>query len=878
MTLSTFIRDHALLNVWCTPDQDKQVIFKPARISRGAGAKNDIRIMWDLYKLPTKNQRYHVYQIGQIHPMIIGLMENVYQWRSNPSSPAGERYSTDNIWIPFNQICTEEKLVANFYIDSGKELPRTNVFAMVTDDKNLVIAVKDLPNIIPDLYLKNFYIRLYSNAFFDSIRSNSYAHETPVGYSQMNTLLDITNLGNFLENKKLERGAVFIYKNGYFVDSISLFNTVVGDVVEWYHDSTVKQIVEIPIATCETFDSTMDLKRKYLLTYPESDANDLIDYQDDIDFYLVTKTDPINHPTFFKGCYFHKNKADAIRMVTHKDYSMCVPYVAAYLDDHDFFGNNTNNLIVRMYIREAGYDRQLTNEHNRIKELYKLTDEQVTAAMVGINATLPNWRAETLEASDYTKIMRSKSINVTKQMVQDAYGYNAVSKLIGETPLNVETTPVRYVPLPEGLRVNSTIAELDNNGHLIDIHDHVNDPDYFPTSIDCVKVDGVIGLPTNHLDMVFGEQVSTLNPLYTYRMYKTRKIASVIQWDDFEDVTGTTDYLISGNTLTWTVDSNLWYTCLKSDKNVLTYDFTQDPSDFLINFTIANEEEHDSVVLTKALNIAPGNIDVWLNKKYLIEGLDYFVRWPDIVVCNKEFLIDGQDQDFTVRCTGFCTTDMVPEPPDEFGFVINGVLSRDTIFDIRDDKVILIAIEGALRSRENLIFTENLPTVLVPDVRNGAPYVIKDVIVPMRDATIADTNVLRERSLLVDKAVSDYMSMYLPEVPDLLPNVIPHRYNLFSPFCARIMHDLINGILVLPGITGHYSEMDMVGWLSSYEWILPFDPCRNTIDENYVTIHPHPLYTTIQLNIYQYSFMERVIAFYLSNKVDLTRFVTMTIS
>ena len=86
---------------------------------------------------------------------------------------------------------------------------------------------------------------------------------------------------------------------------------------------------------------------------------------------------------------------------------------------------------------------------------------------------------------------------------------------------------------------------------------------------------------------------------------------------------------------------------------------------------------------------------------------------------------------------------MKPEVPDEFGFIINGVMSRNSIFDIRDDKVIMIAIEGSMRTRDDLTFTENLPIINVPTARNGAPYVIKDVIVPLRDSTITNGNVLR---------------------------------------------------------------------------------------------------------------------------------------
>jgi hypothetical protein len=877
MAMSDYIRNHALANVWCTPDQDRQVIFKPARISRGSGIKNDIRIMWELYKLPTVNQKYHVYQIGQIHPVIVGLIEDVYKWSSTPSNPSGDYYSTDNIWIPFNQIMSEQKMVANFYINSGKEMPRTTSYAMVTDDKNLIIAVLDEPAIIPNLYLEDFYIRLYSNAFFNSVRSNSYPHEISVFYRKIIVPQDIVDMQTLSENKKLERGSVFIYVNGIFKDSINGGTVQLGDTVEFYHDSSVKSVIDIPLVDSETFDSTLDLKRKYLLLYPETVDNDLIDYQDDIDFYLIRKPNA-SLPNSFVGCYYHKNKTDAVRMITHKDYSICVPYVSSYISDHSFFGNSSDNVIARLYIREAGYDRPLVNENNRIKELYKLTNAQVKGAMVGINATLSNWRAETLEASAYTEIMRVKSIDVTKQLVEDAYGYNAVSKLIADSPINVIETPVRYCVMPVGLSVDSTVCEFDEDGYLLNHSHHVNDLNYFPYDVNCKMIDSVIGIPSNRLDMVFGVSSSVLNPVYTYRMYKTRIISGIIQWNDWEEAVSGADYNVVGNNLSWVVDNNIWYTCLKSDSKVLCYDFTQDQSDYLINFTIANEETHSSITTIKALDIAPGNIDIWLNGKYLIEGLDYIMRWPDIVICNKEYLIDNQLQNFTVRATGFCTSDMKPEVPDEFGFIINGVMSRNSIFDIRDDKVIMIAIEGSMRTRDDLTFTENLPIINVPTARNGAPYVIKDVIVPLRDSTITNGNVLRNNSLLIDKAVSDYLTQYIGEVPDPLPNIIPHRYNLFSPFCARIIRDLKDGILILPGITGNYSDMDITAWLSSYEWILPFDPCRNTIDENYVTIHPHPLYTTINLNIYQYTFMERVINLYLSNKVDLTRFVTMTIN
>lgn len=882
-----FIRDHAIRNIWCTPDQDKQVIFKPARISRGAGIKNDIRIAWDQYKLPTPNEKYHVYQIGQLHPIIVGLIEEVYKWHPSPAHPTvsspgvpEEYYSSDNVWFPFDYICNQQNMVADFYIENGLQLPRHTTYAMVTDDKNLVIAVKDQPKIVTNLYLQNFYIRFYSNAFFGSQRSDSFPHEIYVKGRVVTSPVDIVNFNQEINNRinvVKPKGQIFIYINGFLYNELNVINAQAGDIVEYMHDTTVKAVVNIPIAGVSEFDSTLDLKRKYLLTYPESDVNDLIDFHDDIDFYLVRQTAPSLYPERFTGCYYHKNAPDAVRMVTHKDYAIVIPYVAAYVNDHEIFDNTSNNVIVRLYIREAGYDRALSNEHNRIKELYKLTDEQVTGAMVGINATLPNWRAEVLEASMYTYIMRCKSSQINKENIQSAYGYNAISKIFADVPIPVEEYGnIKYAPLPPGLRTHSTVFELDVNGYVLGWFHHQNDSDYFPRFPACVKIDAVMGEPTNHLDMIFGEHSSVLSPYLTYKMYKTRIITGVIQWDEWEDVTGTGDYLISGNIMTWTVNHSLWYTCLKSDYKTLCYNLTLDQEDHLLTHTIANEETHSSVTSIKQLDIPPANLDIWLNGKYLIENLDYFCNWPDVVVTNKEYLIEGQIQNLTIRGTGFCTVDMEIETPDEFGFVINGVMSRDTVFDIRDDKVLLISVEGSLLSRDTLIFAENLPTVQVPGVRNGAPYVVKDVIVPMRDATILDTNVLRAQSIAVDTAVSNYLTQFIDEVPDPLPNIIPRQYNIFSPFCSKIIYDIINGVLVIPGIYGFYNEMDIAGWLAGYEYLLPFDPCTKSIDANYVTIHPHPLYRTLELDVYQYTFIERMAALYLSSKVDLTLFVSMS--
>src|SRR6202012_4271130 len=109
------------------------------------------------------------------------------------------------------------------------------------------------------------------------------------------------------------------------------------------------------------FDSILDLKRKYLLHYTGAQAGDVsIDYCDDCDLYLVkpSPTDP-NNP--FSVILFHKNQPDAMRQITHRDYSVAIPYVAAYLTSQPTWGS-INELSLRLVIRNAGFDRPLVND------------------------------------------------------------------------------------------------------------------------------------------------------------------------------------------------------------------------------------------------------------------------------------------------------------------------------------------------------------------------------------------------------------------------------------------------------------------------------------------------------------------------------------
>lgn len=853
--MSDYLVNHAVRNVWCSPKQDMQVIYQPQRISSPRGIRGHIDHMWTPIAMPTNTDVYHVYQIGQYAPQLIGL---------NP---------TQNVWRSLAALMNEEFLFADLYTLKGLHLTRDNAFILVTKNKNVLLAVREQKKIV-DLKTTELYLRLYSNSFFDSERSDGFAHEIYCRSARVTSpqqALDFQRDYHAMRDRTV--GHTWLYVNGYYRADYTPSDYTVGDYVEYVYDSTVKAVKEFSISELDTFDSIRDEKRKYLLHYPGAQVDGVgIDYRDDIDVYLI-KPAPNNR---WKGVFYHKNNDDAFRQVTHRDYAMTVDYVVAHQQAMlDQGWNSIDELKVQIFIRHSGYRRPLVFEHHRIQELYKLSEEDRYKAMVGLEASVPWWRAEELENSEYIDIMDARKRTITRDLVKDAYGYNAIAKLIGDTPNKVVLNAGRrMVPLPYGTQVDSTAFEINASGKLIASYIHTSGVEYTPFNSSCSMVEMIIGRGGSKLDMVFNTQDVPVNPKLSYRLYVAPIAHGELQNDQWTDVTGDhSKYDIINGEVHWYVDLQYNAVCVKSDAYFLNYELNLNADNGVLRFSVNTSTTWSGTQHSGVLYIPPGRVDLWLNDECLVEGLDYFVRWPEIVVTNKEYLNHGQAQKIRVRCTGFCNSDMSRQPPKEVGFVRWGKLSRNSRFDLRDDRVIRLVVGGRTYHRDDIYFTEGDPSLFMNNVPNGAPYTLEDLVVPLRKVVNEDTYVLRELSLEVDQAVSDYLTLKNPEDIPANPDPITERYTIYSPFTASIMYDLLTERLSTEGFRGQYSDQDVRTYLSDYEWLLDYEPTRHDLDLTHVAVHPHDRVTVVELDAYQYFLLNRAIRVFLEDKVDITRFV-----
>ena len=848
-----YLTRHAIQNVWCTPDQDYQYIFKPARISPPRGAERQLMVEWEYINLPNNVDTFHVYQIGQLSPSLLNLLPR-------------ERH-----WYTLTEASNNQNMVVDLYLKDGRQFPRFESYVLKTRTRNLLLVVKDQQR-IGRLDRETLYVRFYSNAFFGSER----AQESPiVDRIRVEGKYITTPDSGLLFQRRIRdlqalKGHVNVYHNGWLVDDTPPDMIREGDIVELVHDTSVYDVREFPVAELETFNSKLDGLRKYLISRLKGTGDNTIDYVDDVDVYLVKKTG-----RHWKGVYFHKNSEAALRMVTHKDYSIPVSHVVGFANEFDEWDDPTE-LVVRVHVRQSGYHRPLVDEHHRIKELYHLSDDEIYRAMIGADSTVPVWRAENLESSGYTAIMRADFDQINRKLVQDAYGYNAISKLVADTPQLVEDLGgYRGVSLPVGLRNESTAFEYDKDGLLIDFYRHSFGDTYAVKNPQCEMVEVLVGAGSGTLSTVYGERQVPIDERHNYRMY-TCPIVGGVPTYEWEDVTGDTNlYTFVNGELVWMVDDTQTYTAVKNDIDFLTYRIRLNSVGGIYRFSVTAREQRGDSFATLPLDIPVGQLSIWMNGHALIENLDYYVQWPEVVIVNKQYLRDDEEQDFVIRGTGFCLPDMTREAPNEAGFVKHGLLSRNRRYDVRDDKVMRFVVGGKTLMRDVLKFSEHDSGLRMDDVPNGTPYVIDDVVVPLRDLVDEDTYSLREKSLEVDEDVSDYLTLKYPEPVIDDPNIIEQRYRVFSPFASKIHHDLLEGILYPDGIKGQYSDAKIKEWLKGYEFLLKYDPVRNKVDDHYVSVHPVDINHVTELDIYQYTFLDRAIQLYLGDRVDISYFVSI---
>ena len=833
MNSAEFLYKHAVKNIWCVPNQDINIILEPKRLSPYGGSLVSQTVLWDDVRLPNNKDWFFVYQIGNLDTGKLGL-DGAY-----------------NVWISAQTHSNRNNLLINAYTSKGRSFSLRGVYFIRTIDGNIIVAVKQ-DNRVGDLSEVPLYLRFYKNSYYGQPICPEIQSGLLVWSGTVTTVNELGRLQQHFRKYKAMGGGMTYMVNGQYVNDLNAATVQWGDEIQWVWDASIKEVVEYPLTTLQKFLSTRDTTDKYLL-YRNGPGDDTIDYFDDNDIY-VERTIAVGRK---EGLYYHRNAAKAVRQVTHREYSIPVAHVDQLIRENGWLSRESTT--VRLIVRHSGYRRPLIAEHHRIHELYKLSDVDRLKAMMGTDATVDVWKVAALEDSPYVKLMGARRVtDMRLPVIYDAYGYNTMAMLlVGELQSIPENGS--WLTLPPGLTKICTGFEYDAKGLLTGWYtqrDALEWPSHAPTT---KYVEFFPGLGSAFPEIILGGITHTLDHMMNYGFY-IMELWNGNPLTDWSYAVEGQDYVIDGNTITWLVDQARYLVAVKSDKHLLVEQHDVINDNFVYRFDLSLQRSlTDGLSLGTIPQIPFGQIDVWLNSHPLVMNVDYTVDWPTVCIVNKKFLRNDKEQRIVIRGTGLCNQDMSLERPCDTGFISHGMMSYNHRFNIRDGKPIRIVADGRVLHRDEVQWSEDRGMEL-PTVPNGSPYQVLDSILPLRlEDPIHDQFEYRLRSRTVDRQLSDYMTNKIPEPKEIHPNPIPSKYALYSPMMSMILFDVRRGIIPESAINKHLSDDDVYRMTESYVDYMRFDPVFNEqLDRDYLSIHMHPLTTTVTLSIWEWRFLRTV--------------------
>ncbi len=120
---------------------------------------------------------------------------------------------------------------------------------------------------------------------------------------------------------------------------------------------------------------------------------------------------------------------------------------------------------------------------------------------------------------------------------------------------------------------------------------------------------------------------------------------------------------------------------LRSDRKFFAADYNLVPSDGQLRVSLLTLQNSQTGVSSLPLAIPLGQMDVVLNGRSLIRGMEYFYKDGVVYITAKRYMnfTPGAVQEVHVRFFGFCDSNGNLRPEGDVGFIQHGLLLATTV-------------------------------------------------------------------------------------------------------------------------------------------------------------------------------------------------------
>jgi hypothetical protein len=832
------IVQHALNNLWSNPNSSHDEVITLKRISKPEGVRNRFKLVMTVVDTPTSDL-YHIYQIGQLHPADLGIKED-------------DTYlSGMSTWRSLKDIINHDNVYISVYTDSGLMMPFAFTFITFTVDRDLLVAVRN-----------DFRVQIDGELFLRTRRDQGTVTCKSLDYSDVSMLSIVNSYFSACVESSI------VYCNGRYIHNQN--QVQLSSLVEVIDDSSVQRVYAAKLTSLDSFNSTVDARLKYFI-------HDLyatgVWYARDVDVFIYY-VDP-NTPALELGRYCPRNSESTLRNLTTTSFSLSTVAVGEMVsvlakEIYGMLKDVSKQIYIKLLMRTGSGTKVFVSGSSRIGDILRLPAGDRNRLMVGSEATLDIWNVTTLESSPYCKLMSSPYTDINPDLVMDAYGYNNACQVLA--PVLYTVTPSTSFSIPPFMQNNSTLYMYDAAGKfmlemVILNYSSVN----IPSGV--TSVEFVPGHASNEVTITGVDSVQLpLDDKVEWRLYV--KLYAKSTWQDMTD--DSSSYTIDQNrVLTWTNPAAIEQMLLRTSKSHLLHKFTLDPDSGNLEFKLSEfRTPTGQVKQHKLLEVPFGDLDIWMNGMYLIEGLDYTVEFPQVVITNVNYIVSGS-QSIVYRFSGFCSSDFKFNTLQERGWTQHGLVSTNNHVDLHGDRIETVAINGKYVSATDMayIFRDTYPSgrAYSNDV-SGLPYCIKHRVIPLNGLCSKDTEVLLTESLSVDKKLSDFLSLKYP-INDTGIAPIGGKYRVLSPMLARIIFYLENGLMPSTLLTA-YTVNDLETYLAESDGFMQsFEP---NLDTDYAIRVPHRLSVPMSVSAAEFRVIQGVNDLYKLG-VDMSTNFTVTL-
>ena len=754
----------------------------------------------------------------------------------------------DNIWHSTDTIASDLSIRYSVYDENGHLLPMCSVFLYApVGSKVVFVAIeKDALDVcIPNGESVNLYLTQFRTT---KMLDNPWNLISTVVSTNTQTLTTYLN-----EAQNNPSQSVIIINGFSYTDLSTIPQLSVGDYVDIFIDPTIVAsfIVEVD-QTDNGYYSQKFQENREILHCPKSlNPNNIILTHDNATLYIRD----VNSK---EGVYFHRCDPDSVHQVTHNDFSASRPTLNAFKA-----GLNSSQIEVVVQVREIDDPRTLRIESGWINELYISDDADVIQHLRGqLSSDLTFWEAEVLEQSGYVSLMFQDGNSTNPSRLTDyinALGYYEVGSILG---VNVYTgtftpndlgfeksfvqrgnpvTPLVYVNGTKVLQTNVEYIDSNTVG-TVSLKNEMLLPANSPLIIrtldsgnpSCIffvpssQTPSLI-LPTGY-SLAAYEQIEVSEQTGYQRSSNMTYVPVSISpttYQNFTTSTGETEVVFNnscfGKTYVFFASTFMWYQQNNIDS------LLQNAAPLIFPIEIENAENSFLPMLNYQ------NIEVYINGKYLVEGIDFVLGNVTDSTYNGVMMTD-----IFVNCSSFLELEQTGNvleiyissdtPPSRSnGNVVNNNLNRDNAISFWLPLVSSAFIEGSpyLNLTDNAVYmTANT------DIGNGSVYELKPLLPEGISNWLSQYSPYQD-DINVEK-INTFYKRILPPLPDLVPVVVEHR--VYSTYITAIINAMITG--TISPIYDSNSET-FLSQFDSFSYIKENDPTLvngNSINRNYVSV------------------------------------------